>query len=196
VVAPTSAWLWLGGSGREIERRLVDDEPHAARVERGDDRTNRRQIELAHGTAPDDVDLGLAGAIDVGDGPEQGAVRSADLGADHLVPPGLAWLELRVAIDRDLEIDGAKTLRRAAVLDLLEPESPARAVLDWRGVFDRQRGVTALAMKDGSDREAIFGTVGEDLDANEASQAVCAADPPDDDPSRLAQLDPLRGSRA
>jgi len=51
-------------------------------------------------------------------------------------------------------------------------------------------------MQHPADREALIRPIGQDLDANEASQAVCAADPPDDDPSRLAQRDPLRGSRA
>jgi hypothetical protein len=51
-------------------------------------------------------------------------------------------------------------------------------------------------MEHPTDREAILGPIGEDLDANEASQAVGAADPADDDASRLAQRDLLRGSRA
>ena len=196
MVAAATAGPRLRWSGREIEGCLVDDQAHASRIEGGDDRTNRRQVELADGSTADHVHLGLAGAIDVGDGPEQGAVRSANLGADDLVPPRLAGLELGVAIERDLEVGGTETLRGAPVPDLLEAEPPAGAVLDRLGVFDRQRRVTALAMQDLADREAILGVVGEDLDANEASQAMCAADPPDDDPSRLAQRDSLRGSRA
>jgi hypothetical protein len=81
-------------------------------------------------------------------------------------------------------------------VDLLEAEPPAGAVVDRRGVRDRQGRGAALAMEDATNDEAVSRAIREDLDPNEASQAMCAADPPDDDPSRLAQREPLRGSRA
>lgn len=180
----------------QVQRRFVDDEPAAARVEGRDDRSDRGQVELTEGPAPDDVDLGLSGPVHVGHGAEEPAVRSADLGPDDLVPPGLARFELGVSIDDELEVGRTEALGSAPIVDLLEPEAPAGAVLDGRGGRDRQRRVAALGVEDPADGEAVLGVVREDLDANEAPQAVRAADPPDDDASQLAQRRPLRGSRA
>jgi len=195
-VVPTTPARCRLYSRREVERRLVDDEPNPTGIEGGHDRSHRRHVEFAGGPTADHVDLGFAGSIDVGDGPEELPVRPSHLGPDHLVPPGLAGFELGVPVHGNFEVDGPQALRRGPVVDLLEPEPPAGTVLDGRGRFDRQGGVTAFAMQDLADRESILGAIREDFDANEALQAMGAADPPDDDPSRLAQRDPLRGSRA
>ncbi len=112
------------------------------------------------------------------------------------MPPRLARLELGIPVDRDLEVDAPQALGRRAIGDLLEPDTPAGAVLDGRDGCNGQGRLTPLTMEHAADGEALLGAIGEDLDANEALQAVCAADPPDDDASRLAQRDPLRGSRA
>ena len=197
-MVPATAAGFRRGVGRvsEVQRRLVDDEASPPRIERRHDRADRRQVELADRAAADDVDLRLAGPIDVSDGAEQAPADAMDLGADDLMPIRLARLELGVAINRNFEVDAPETLGRGPIVDLGEPESPAGTVLDRRGRFDRQRGVAALRMEDVTNREALIGSIREDLDANEALQPVGAADPPDDDASRLAQRASLRGSRA
>jgi hypothetical protein len=186
----------LGHRGCQVERDFVDDEADAARVERRDDRAHRREVELAEGPTPHDVDLGLAGAVDVGHLAKEASVAAADLRSDDLVPPRLAGRQLRLPVDRDLEVRVAEALRGRPIVDLLEAEPPAGAVLDGRGVGNRQRRGAALAMEDATDDEAVVRAIREDLDPNQAPQAMGAADPPDDDPRRLAQGDPLRGSRA
>ena len=119
-----------------------------------------------------------------------------DIGSDDLVPPRLARGELGIPVDRDLEVRVAEALRGGSIVDLLEAEPPAGAVFDGCGIRDRQGRRAALAMEDATDDEAVGRAIREDLDPNEASQAMGAADPPDDDSRRLAQRDPLRGSRA
>lgn len=90
-----SRWPRRLGRGPEIERGLIDDDLTALGRELRHDPADRGHVELADGISPDDVDLGLAGAVDVGNAPEGAAAAPSDLGADDLVPVGLSWLQVR-----------------------------------------------------------------------------------------------------
>jgi hypothetical protein len=51
-------------------------------------------------------------------------------------------------------------------------------------------------MEDAAKREAVLGSIRQDLDPDQAVQAVDAADAPDDQVGGIAQLRALRRSRA
>ena len=92
---------------------------------------DRGQVELADGAASDHVDLVLAGPVDVGDLAELGARRVADGRADDLVPVRGARGSRSAA--RSTSISRYASRSRSAAWrfgHLLEPQAPARSVLD------------------------------------------------------------------
>ena len=176
----------------EIEGDLVHDEALAARIEGRDHGPDRGQVELAGRAAADDVDLGFAGPIDIGDRAEQASAGTADLGPDDLVPEHLARGERRLAVEGDLEIRLPQALRSGLIANLAEAQAPAGPVGDRARGRDREGRVAALDAKDAADPESVLGVIRQDLDPDEAAKAVDAPDSTDDEAGRLAQRNRLR----